>query len=198
MHRPFQSTLPILDETSVLVRIIYEAELISIHSSHTGRDGGLSAAHGHGQISIHSSHTGRDYYRVKYLSSKISISIHSSHTGRDIVCLRIRFCSYHFNPLFPYGKRPVYPLDAVAPVVFQSTLPIREETQVPFAYRYLLSISIHSSHTGRDPCKPPRMISLTQFQSTLPIREETIADTASASADAFQSTLPIREETRTG
>ena len=78
------------------------------------------------------------------------ISIHSSHTGRDTEATRqalaegfqstlpIREETWrgmprlppwaHFNPLFPYGKRPALKLQSKATELFQSTLPIREET----------------------------------------------------------------------
>ena len=56
----------------------------------------------------------------------------------------------HFNPLFPYGKRPCYNPLGPEVLLFQSTLPIREETLI--------------AHKVND---------LFLFQSTLPIREET-------------------------
>ena len=101
--------------------------VISIHSSHTGRDAYDAQRPAVLDISIHSSHTGRDPLgSVSTLAHRISI--HSSHTGRD---LRVR-------------------LDEVADGGFQSTLPIREETiDLIFRDAHAL-ISIHSSHTGRD------------------------------------------------
>ena len=56
-----------------------------------------------------------------------------------------------FNPLFPYGKRPLPKRNWFCWQTFQSTLPIREET-------------------GRGRAKEEIII----FQSTLPIREETV------------------------
>ena len=79
----FQSTLPIREET-IAAGGTSIASVISIHSSHTGRD------HDHAGfqqvpdgISIHSSHTGRDRHLDFRHHDKILISIHSSHTGRD-------------------------------------------------------------------------------------------------------------------
>ena len=80
---------------------------------------------------------------------------------------------------------------------FQSTLPIREETERVARYNVELDISIHSSHTGRDLQR--QALSLwTGFQSTLPIREETGSPCTVAYGVGFQSTLPIREETKLG
>ena len=121
---------------------------ISIHSSHTGRDGvrwcwALN-------YSIHSSHTGRDGDHQAAQPLHL-ISIHSSHTGRDPrvgkatgpegkfqSTLPIREETRHlprrtgpaphFNPLFPYGKRLNPRSPPVTSQAFQSTLPIREET----------------------------------------------------------------------
>ena len=190
------------------------------------------------QISIHSSHTGRDY-RKHWRGQYWQISIHSSHTGRDPPAERRKTPKKYFNPLFPYGKRrgrtgpargrrnfnPLFPYGKRPSVaatasrtdLFQSTLPIREETwwnrPPPTGRR----ISIHSSHTGRDrqgqrgqkgahhfnPLFPygkrrgeaMTVIDLSRFQSTLPIREETRPYDRQAGLRRFQSTLPIREET---
>ena len=57
----------------------------------------------------------------------------------------------HFNPLFPYGKRPWSPPCGAG----------HER------------ISIHSSHTGRDRAGIACHVARRKFQSTLPIREET-------------------------
>ena len=102
-------------------------------------------------MSIHSSHTGRDCNSVGP-PPRHDISIHSSHTGRDDVLVLGNFFRNDFNPLFPYGKRlvladhPAFPRvisihsshtgrDPPRPAArpeqraFQSTLPIREETE---------------------------------------------------------------------
>ena len=149
----FQSTLPIREETDRGQDEGRGAE-ISIHSSHTGRDGigiGVGVLH---DISIHSSHTGRDSLTPSTPETD-AISIHSSHTGRD-TCppLRRRIVS-HFNPLFPYGKRRRAGTSPASTKPFQSTLPIREETiTLEIEAPYPL-ISIHSSHTGRDSLPRP-------------------------------------------
>ena len=79
---------------------------------------------------------------------------------------------------------------------FQSTLPIREETAMCDGKGAAWTISIHSSHTGRDILHLCKIVKQKLFQSTLPIREETRQQTAENSKLLFQSTLPIREETK--
>ena len=82
---------------------------------------------------------------------KVQISIHSSHTGRDGGAAGKDVGSADFNPLFPYGKRLNKIEIILERIIFQSTLPIREETRL----RWIISTAA--------------LI----FQSTLPIREET-------------------------
>ena len=79
--------------------------------------------------------------------------------------------------------------------LFQSTLPIREETVNTYADFTINAISIHSSHTGRDQDIDTGETVRVLFQSTLPIREETESNSNPAAEYGFQSTLPIREET---
>ena len=124
-------------------------------------------------ISIHSSHTGRDVRRRDHrryagdfnplfpygkrrrflpdTQQCTKISIHSSHTGRDERFRRTSTGRRNFNPLFPYGKR------------------LWEPTEASFH----VTISIHSSHTGRDFLDRRKAFLQLRFQSTLPIREET-------------------------
>ena len=105
----FQSTLPIREETN-LQPWAQAHKIISIHSSHTGRDIMHAIAYGFFVISIHSSHTGRDYFYFTAAKSATKISIHSSHTGRDLTLFAKGQPSDYFNPLFPYGKR-LYPYE---------------------------------------------------------------------------------------
>ena len=168
---------------------------ISIHSSHTGRDG---CGSGSGVIpcKFQSTLPIREETRAGSTAAPdAAISIHSSHTGRDLPCGDTRCMLRYFNPLFPYGKRPPAGA-ALAPA----------------------HISIHSSHTGRD--TRPVLYAISgmdfnplfpygkrpglrrgraygqSFQSTLPIREETAPRCIIMRIKTFQSTLPIREETR--
>ena len=132
-----------------------------------------------GTISIHSSHTGRDLAcapparwppefqstlpireeteATAGMAREPAISIHSSHTGRDGVRSAASAYYQHFNPLFPYGKRPQNQINRRVSTIFQSTLPIREETTDSNGNQVTSAISIHSSHTGRDErgCSPP-------------------------------------------
>ena len=78
------------------------------------------------------------------------ISIHSSHTGRDFPAPWGIHSTFYFNPLFPYGKRHGQFVPKGQNLLFQSTLPIREETRGLVLPARAQGISIHSSHTGRD------------------------------------------------
>ena len=77
-------------------------------------------------ISIHSPHAGRDSEAFALLGIFI-ISIHSPHAGRDLI------------------RRSDAKKDK-----FQSTLPMRGETDLVFFRVIQLRISIHSPHAGRD------------------------------------------------
>ena len=168
-------------------------------------------------ISIHSSHTGRDIplflHHTPYLHFNPLFPYGKRHSAPMYIILQ-----RNFNPLFPYGKRHVRSAmllqrraisihsshtgrDLMILIIsrlrrtFQSTLPIREETVLVIRIPQKDYISIHSSHTGRDirgegPAPDP-----VQFQSTLPIREETKTSKRRGRWEEFQSTLPIREET---
>ena len=236
-YAKFQSTLPIREETRVTPK--FPAKMwISIHSSHTGRDMDKALQASDELISIHSSHTGRDL-------SADAVSIGSGYNFNPLFPYGKRRPTDHgrggaadFNPLFPYGKRHWTIKATAAGKRFQSTLPIREETErssssspqryfnplfpygkrrknsgaanrcpdfnplFPYGKRLAMGtrtaeqfISIHSSHTGRDPGRRFAAGIPAVFQSTLPIREETLSSEWSFEWDLFQSTLPIREET---
>ena len=123
---------------------------ISIHSSHTGRDRGGSAGGGGLPISIHSSHTGRDRRGG------------CGHGGEK-----------YFNPLFPYGERQDQGLCRPPRRDFNPLFPYGERRPAALSDHPTRSISIHSSHTGRDPKTGPCRPKNERFQSTLPIRGET-------------------------
>ena len=79
----------------------------------------------------------------------------------------------HFNPLFPYGKRPTADFAITADGHFNPLFPSGKR----------LSVSAHSQYShsnfnplfpyGKRPTQTSLMLSLKRFQSTLPIREET-------------------------
>ena len=79
--------------------------IISIHSSHTGRDAGVGCG---GQRPPH--------FNPLFPYGKRLQAVECAGHIAD------------FNPLFPYGKRPRGFLLCVYAPAFQSTLPIREET----------------------------------------------------------------------
>ena len=161
----FQSTRPIRGATSVYEKGA-QFKTISIHAPHTGRDPrrrrrwdrgsdfnprapygarqhGFLAAQVFKPISIHAPHTGRDRRCDGDCFMVTIISIHAPHTGRDHrrqrqMCIRDRgattvcnvscFGRRDFNPRAPYGARLHF-----------CTL-----------CRFLVCISIHAPHTGRD------------------------------------------------
>ena len=145
----FQSTLPIREETP---HPTHSGRSIQFQSTLPIREETVSpaAVQMHGFISIHSSHTGRDTRPRPNSTSCWRISIHSSHTGRDLLPGLFAGLFPYFNPLFPYGKRRAEQLKALARLLFQSTLPIREETLADHPTYRRVIISIHSPHTGRD------------------------------------------------
>ena len=123
---PFQSTLPIREETKP-ARCSKTLKPISIHSSHTGRDD-CASQHAEFRRNFNPLFPYGKRPRRPGLPRWVAdfnplfpygkrrqhqgpgagpgISIHSSHTGRDRPA-QYRQCRYrHFNPLFPYGKRP--------------------------------------------------------------------------------------------
>ena len=103
--RIFQSTLPIREETAQPIARRPSGG-ISIHSSHTGRDAstssGFSASSDFNPLFPY----GKRHVDLSAVQNQINISIHSSHTGRDFAGSRSGSRSGYFNPLFPYGKRP--------------------------------------------------------------------------------------------
>ena len=122
----FQSTLPIREETHPIIGTAVKEDFNPLFP-YGKRPGDLPFQIVRRAISIHSSHTGRDP-EPERPAEEPEISIHSSHTGRDGTRQPNDGRSGHFNPLFPYGKRPDH-----------------RGGRSPGG-----AISIHSSHTGRD------------------------------------------------
>jgi len=91
----------------------------------------------------------RRFYTFRHERS-IYISIHSPHAGRDLADLVDNPHEAHFNPLSPCGERLFASLLKYYHGRFQSTLPMRGETNAIFKCRSLIIISIHSPHAGRD------------------------------------------------
>ena len=125
--RIFQSTRPIRGATHHGQRLGREVP-ISIHAPHTGRDWRSSGDRLMTKISIHAPHTGRD---VAVQESRYGVLLFQSTRpirGATTVCNVSCFGRRDFNPRAPYGARLHF-----------CTL-----------CRFLVCISIHAPHTGRD------------------------------------------------
>ena len=190
----FQSTLPAKGETQL--RVLLDVNLfISIHSPSEGRDeydiGDIVGA----RISIHSPSEGRDGFsfflvvsftdfnplsqrRERLLSVKQSISLNhfnplSQRRERPYQGILHHMPTDNFNPLSQRRERRKAHLDTYGPLLFQSTLPAKGETQS------------HGWHER-----------FTEFQSTLPAKGETHNRQCIFIGTTFQSTLPAKGETR--
>ena len=214
---PFQSTLPIREET-VSGSVHGHLPPISIHSSHTGRDLDYML------IIIHLCNFnplfpyGKRLARPGGRPPSAPISIHSSHTGRDCHP-SFRLILYHkFQSTLPIREETAEDEKLQRHATFQSTLPIREETAkipeghflvhnfnplFPYGKRLLeinpsqmfIAISIHSSHTGRD-VHPFLGDTLAEnFNPLFPYGKRRLLQRRPFRECEFQSTLPIREET---
>ena len=80
----FQSTLPIREETVSVLPPFRFSFYFNPLFPYGKRPGGAGAVDDEVVISIHSSHTGRDSVVTSYMPD-MTISIHSSHTGRDLL-----------------------------------------------------------------------------------------------------------------
>ena len=103
-----------------------------------------------------------------------SFSIHSPLAGRDAASWA-RYCAdQFFNPLAPCGARPKALESHMMQGNFQSTRPLRGETESGMARFYVVNV----------------------FQSTRPLRGETLAlIILLIASQIFQSTRPLRGET---
>ena len=81
---------------------------------------------------------------------------------------------YYFNPRSPYGERQNSSGCQSLRLVFQSTLPLRGATFVPYFLFRSQIISIHAPLTGSDMYVITVWIAPNRFQSTLPLRGATI------------------------
>ena len=156
---------------------------------------------------------------VSAVRSMDHISIHASRGGSDRCRHRKMKHGQHFNPRFPWGKRHATGPPEIAPVPFQSTLPVGEATRKgPRARHRHRHISIHASRGGSDSIiftvliissdfnprfpwgkrqkQQRRRLSTSKFQSTLPVGEATSPSCTVPQTRGFQSTLPVGEATR--
>ena len=193
---------------------------ISIHSPRAGRDSGCSTCFNRVAYFNPLAPCGARPNAVLGCSNPSLISIHSPRAGRDHPDRRDNSNLSNFNPLAPCGARPQHFHVRKFRFRFQSTRPVRGETELlcvglacclnfnplaPCGARLAIirergdvsKISIHSPRAGRDQrfTVLPRTIDL--FQSTRPVRGETRRSTAGTRrVSAFQSTRPVRGETR--
>ena len=123
-------------------------------------------------ISIHSSHTGRDLITSLVSASPLDFNPLFPY-GKRQAASRDRAFGADFNPLFPYGKRPCFRRRCGHAMPFQSTLPIREETQPATATGERQRNFNPLFPYGKRPRTRLRLRGRAGFQSTLPIREET-------------------------
>ena len=119
-----------------------------------------------------------------------------SPCGERLKPLCIRQDGNDFNPLSPCGERLFNLLASALVFIFQSTLPMRGETQVIVKLVRGIGISIHSPHAGRD-----AVCSLIGFATLISIHSPHAGRDISIKCISylfciFQSSLPMRGETR--
>ena len=153
----------------------YSRRNISIHSPHAGRDAGKPTLCTLTTISIHSPHAGRDLalavnhisythfnplspcgerlHEVSFVDVTEVISIHSPHAGRDEQGGILKILDSKFQSTLPMRGETQMRNVVTVGEIFQSTLPMRGETAKLTALLQVSPISIHSPHAGRDPQK---------------------------------------------
>ena len=147
---PFQSTLPIREETRK-TSLRQSKRRISIHSSHTGRDHSpwaLPIRAKRFQSTLPIREETRDGCRLYRLAVQFQSTL---PIREETTAARCNYYAAHdFNPLFPYGKRPYEAvLESISPPIsIHSSHTGRDMDKALQASDEL--ISIHSSHTGRD------------------------------------------------
>ena len=146
----FQSTLPVRGATSNCI-LGRPATSISIHAPRAGSDvrGAICLARSP-YISIHAPRAGSDRVSVARLQLGWNFNPRSPCGERPQRAAHIGDAGY-FNPRSPCGERlGVWKLDPI-PGRFQSTLPVRGATWIPFGCRSLRGrISIHAPRAGSD------------------------------------------------
>ena len=149
-----------------------QSQMISIHSSHTGRD----------RSSASRMPNGRRFQSTLPIREETIATDASWNLPTD------------FNPLFPYGKRrPDQPPPPHCPN-FNPLFPYGKRPGS--SYRRCGTGHFNPLFPyGKRPFRGSVRRSGAQFQSTLPIREETCCNFYCIIFPIFQSTLPIREET---
>ena len=189
--------------------------MISIHSSHTGRDRqgvGCTRSSGNFNPLFPYGKRPRDAYKrqeAQKFQSTLPIR-------EETLAAAGAVAKGGFNPLFPYGKRPGETVTiSTEGVSIHSSHTGRDKRSFPatrarrsfnplFPYgkrpaavqgRAVRYVSIHSSHTGRDSCDDVSRSSRRSFNPLFPYGKRPSAFLRRFVCQQFQSTLPIREET---
>ena len=191
----FQSTRPLRGETRENLAGVNRRGF-SIHSPLAGRDESLLAGHQPGIFSIHSPLAGRD--RRCLARQGVAFPFQSTRPlrGETINIILTAHPNSVFNPLAPCGARraaernqlerfwlfnPLAPCGARrccwgwlrTEVCFQSTRPLRGETNLIAVHLSAHKFSIHSPLAGRDCKDAVPAVHRLRFQSTRPLRGET-------------------------
>ena len=155
--------------------MIYDAELISIHSPRMGRDHGRGRREQRGRAAFQFTLPAwGETPDIHFIRPQGPISIHSPRMGRDIACWCRWCCRRKFQSTLPaWGETVGLIADKARVIGFQSTLPAWGETRSrrrpappPSTFQSTLpawgktfaggalvdsvKISIHSPHTGKD------------------------------------------------
>jgi len=176
---PFQSTLPMRGETSLDTTALQTIGHFNPLSPCGERHESAFAEYTTRPISIHSPHAGRDErgVTVKYQNSDFN-PLSPCGERRKVVLLLLYYKD--FNPLSPCGeRRTALKRLMMAPLAFQSTLPMRGET-----YDQIKVFTSGFDFNPLSPCGERRSHCpggrwQDGFQSTLPMRGETTGDLVS-------------------
>ena len=172
--------------------------LISIHASRGGSDAASRALACVCAIFQSTLPVGEATGIIAPTSPVVVISIHASRGGSDGEAGTARRGPGHFNPRFPWGKRPSAVFKSAASVLFQSTLPVGEATSAPYASGSSRLISIHASRGGSDESRFSFGVPALHFNPRLPWGKRPAYRRKSGVDDeTFQSTLPVGEATST-
>ena len=146
-------------------------------------------------ISIHAPHAGSDPWQGGNHPGPCWISIHAPHAGSDGFAATIARDWPNFNPRSPCGERPDEFFPAMVLFVFQSTLPMRGATSLPFQEMQDSYISIHAPHAGSD-VLIDKVCSINFISIHAPhAGSDTVPSLVPLRGFLFQSTLPMRGAT---
>jgi len=219
LHSLFQSTLPVRGETMCKLDL-EELYRISIHSPRAGRDTRTMLGRSK-DCQFQSTLPVRGETSAGLFFSSVLPNFNPlSPCGERLTKATKRSIPAYFNPLSPCGER-LRPLFEFTPLeVFQSTLPVRGETDADEGISRVRPISIHSPRAGRDQQRKRRCLKMTwisihspragrdlrqakplagppDFNPLSPCGERPGANQVYKQLTKFQSTLPVRGETIT-